>query len=106
MEDGIIKMRTRFAYSDTLPSQMKHPTILGKGSRLAELVIMDAHVTQLHAVSEETKELVRNKFWAIGGKRVISKVINECNHNEYTSSRMKTVLQPPPLLPKERIGND
>ena len=80
MEDGVIEMQTRLTYSELLPKQMKHPIILGKGSRLAELVIMDAHVTQLHAGPEQTKRLVRNKFWAIGGKRAISKVINKCKY--------------------------
>ena len=94
-------MKTRLTYSELLPEQMKHPIILGKGSRLAELVIMDAHVTQLHAGPEQTKRLVRNKFWAIGGKRAISKVINKCNHKECTAKRMKPVLQPPPPLPKK-----
>ena len=46
MEDGVIKMQTRLTYSELLPEQIKHPIILGKGSRLAELVIMDAHVNQ------------------------------------------------------------
>ena len=99
-------MQTRLTYSELLPEQMKHPIILGKGFRLAELVTMDAHVTQLHAGPEQTKRLVRNKFWAIGGKRAISKVINKCNHKECTTRRMKPVLQPPPPLPKERLGND
>ena len=49
-------------YSELLPEQMKHPIILGKGSRQTEVVIMDAHVTQLHAGPEQTKVLVRNKF--------------------------------------------
>ena len=52
----------RLMYSELLPEQMKHPIILGKGSRQTEVVIMDAHVTQLHAGPEQTKVLVRNKF--------------------------------------------
>ena len=55
MEDGVIKMQTRLTYSELLPEQMKHPIILGKGSRLAELVIMDGHITRLHAGPEQTK---------------------------------------------------
>ena len=55
IEDGGIKMQTRLTYSELLPEQMKHPIILGKGSRLAELVLMDAHITQLHAGPEQTK---------------------------------------------------
>ena len=106
MGDGIIKMKTRLTYSELLPEPMKHPIIFGKGSRLSELVIMDTHATQLHAGPEKTKRLVRNKFWVIGGKRAISKVINNCNHKECASRRMKPVLQPPPPLPKERLGND
>ena len=85
---------------------MKHPVILAKDSRLAELVIMDAHVTQLHAGPEQTKRMVRNHFWTIGGKRSICKVINNCHYKKCTSRRMKPVLQPPPPLPKERLGND
>ena len=106
MEDGIIKMQTRLTYSELLPEQMKHPVILQKDSCLAELVIMDAHVTQLHAGPEQTKRMVRNHFWTIGGKRSISKVIKNCHHKECTSRRMKPVLQQPPPLPKERLGND
>ena len=105
MEDGIIKMQTKLTHSELPSEQMKHPIILGKGSRLAELVIMDAHITQLHAGPEETKRSVRNKFWAIGGKRAISKVIDKCNQKECTTRRMKSLLQPSPPLPKERLGN-
>ena len=50
----------RLIYSELLLEQMKQPTILGKGSQLADLVIRDAHVTQLHAGPKQTKRLVRN----------------------------------------------
>ena len=63
MEDGIVKMQTRLTYSEILLEQMKHQVILAKDSRLAELVIMDAHVTQLHAGPKQTKRKVRNHFW-------------------------------------------
>ena len=106
MEDGIIKMRANVTYTDILTEQMKHPTILRKESRLAELVIMNSHVTPLHAGPEQTIRLVRNRFWVIGGKRAISKVISKCNNKECTSNRMKPVLQLPPPLPKERLCND
>ena len=75
LEEGIIKMQTRLAYSDLLPEQMKYPIILAKKSRLAELIIMDSHIQQLHAGPEQTKRLVRNKYWVVGGKRGISTVI-------------------------------
>ena len=61
MEDGIIKTQTMLTYSELLPQQIKRPIILRKGSRLAELVIMNANVTQLHAGPEQTKRLVRRK---------------------------------------------
>ena len=55
MEDRIIKMQARQTYSELLPEEMKHSIILGKGSRPAELVMMDAHVIQWHARTEQTK---------------------------------------------------
>ena len=58
MENGVIKMRTRLTHSELLPEQMRRPTILIKSSRLAELILMDSHVSQLHSGPEQTKRMV------------------------------------------------
>ena len=105
MEDGVIKMRTRLTRMDILPEQLKHPTILARDSKLSELLIMDSHVRQIHAGPEQAKRMVRNKFWIIGGKRVISTVINKCLHRPCVLKRLKPVIQTAPPLPPERIGD-
>ena len=55
-ENGVIKMRTKLTNSEVSPEQMRHPIILAKGSRLAELIMMDSHVNQLRSGPEQTKK--------------------------------------------------
>ena len=55
-------MYTRLENSETLPEQTKHPIILAKESRVAELIIIDSHIQQLHSGPEQTKRKIRNFF--------------------------------------------
>ena len=66
---------------------------------------MNSHEKQHHAGPEQTKRLVRNTYWILGGKRAISSILSKCPHQECVSKRLKPVIQAPPSLPAERLAN-
>ena len=102
--DGTIRMRTRLEYCDVLPEQTKYPIILShpKKSRLAELLIIEAHENLNHAGPESTKRQIRNSHWIVGGKRAITMVLGKCQHKKCVGQRLKPIIQNPPPLPPER----
>ena len=69
LEDNLIKMRTRLEYGDHLSEQTRFPIILPKDSLLTNLIIMNEHVQMAHSGAEQTKRLIRNKYWVIGSKK-------------------------------------
>ena len=55
----------------------KHPTIL-PDYRLTELIIAEMHVNLTHSKPERTLAELRLLYWAIGAKRLVSRVTRRC----------------------------
>ena len=103
LEDNLIKMRTRLEYGDHLSEQTRFPIILPKDSLLTNLIIMNEHVQMSHSGAEQTKRLIRNKYWVIGSKRKIKSVLRTCKNRECRKWQLTPPTVPPPSLPKERM---
>ena len=69
---GVIKMKTRLEYCDILPEQARYPVILAhpNKSRLAELLIIEAHLKLCHGGPEVVRRRLRNLYWILGGKKL------------------------------------
>ena len=103
-EDGLIKMRSRLEYCDSLPEQARYPTILDhpSKSKLAELLIKDVHLSGYHSGPEFTRRTLRNRYWIVGGKKAIQSILHKCCHK--ACRPIKTVIQNIPPLPAERMN--
>ena len=103
---GVIKMKTRLEYCDILPEQARYPVILAhpNKSRLAELLIIEAHLKLCHGGPEVVRRRLRNLYWILGGKKAISSILHKCPHKKCAGSRLKPIIQNPPPLPAERMN--
>ena len=61
-----------------LPENEKHPILLPKKSRLAELLIREAHVSNGHASNDWTLAHVRQGYWPIHGRIATKQVTSKC----------------------------
>lgn len=87
-----------------LDDRSKHPYILPKEAYVCSLIVKDIHVHSGHAGREHVLALLREKFWIVGARAVVRKVLKQCFH-------CKRVMQTPAMqkmadLPTDRITSD
>ena len=70
------------------------------------MIITHHHVMNAHSGPQFTQRAVRNEFWILGGKRIISSTIHKCTHRQCVANRAKPVIQDAPPLPKERFDSE
>lgn len=75
--EGILRVGGRLGNSELLYGQ-KHPVIISKDSRLAELLISNAHATTMHGGIREVLQYLRQEFWIINGRALVKSAINKC----------------------------
>ena len=81
MSDDPIRVGGRLSNS-YLPLHSTHQVIIDKTHPLASLLITYIHERNLHCGRELTSSLLREKYWIIHAKALISKVISNCKHYE------------------------
>ena len=97
-------MKSRLEYCDSLPEQSKYPIIRDhpSKSKLPELLINDCHLSGHHSGPEFTRRTLRNRYWIVGGKKVIQSILHKCLHKECRP--LIAVIQNIPPLPAERLN--
>lgn len=76
-EEGNLRVGGRLRNSE-LPYAQKHPIILNKTSRLAEILIQDAHQATLHGGIQEMLHHLRQEFWIINGRAMTKTHLHNC----------------------------
>ena len=77
-EHGIIVHNSRLPLDEIDPHADPTPPILPKNHEITMKIILDVHVKNLHSTTELTHMLLRRKYWVIGGRNYIRKVIHTC----------------------------
>jgi hypothetical protein len=81
----------------------KHPAILPKGSHLAKLAVLHYHGKVYHQRRQITHGAIRQAgLWIVGAKRMISRVINQCE--VCRKLRGKLMTQQMADLPPDRLN--
>ena len=75
--DKLLCVNTRLQNSGLSYSQI-YPIIIPKKTKLAELIILDAHKRLLHAGIGTIITSIRNKYWIINARPLIKSIINSC----------------------------
>jgi len=75
-QDGLLRLGGRLSNS-ALCYDQKHPIILPQ-CRAAELIIMSIHEMTGHVGREHLLSLVRSKYWILGARRIVRKVLGRC----------------------------
>ncbi|XP_044741922.1 uncharacterized protein LOC123302893 [Chrysoperla carnea] len=76
-QNGLIRVGGRLEQS-SLDYYSRHPYILSKDSTLSLLIIQSAHLRSLHSGTSNTLAAVRQKFWILGARLAVRKVILKC----------------------------
>ena len=72
-------MGGRLGKSKTIPYDQRHPIILPSSeNEVIQSLIRHIHIKNFHCTSIETHYLVKERYYLIGGRNTIKKVVNRC----------------------------
>ena len=76
-EKGVLRVGGRIDNS-SLSFDSKFPALLPKDHHFTELYIWHCHKVVRHNGMKETLTELRSKYWIIGGRQVVTKVLARC----------------------------
>lgn len=74
---GVLRVGGRLENTN-LNMEIKHPKIIPRDSRLAELLVDEAHKLTLHGGHRQTSAALRQQYWIPGGSNAIKKQLRQC----------------------------
>ena len=87
-EEGIMRVGGRLGNSTTLPFNTKHPVILPNAdTEIIQSLIRKTHLENYHCSQVETYFLVKQKYYLLGGRNTVKKVITRCVDCQLASKR-------------------
>ena len=99
-KDEILRVGGRLDNSN-LSFDAKHPILLPKGHKLTKMIFQHYHLSNLHVGPQTLLYLVRQRYWALGGKDIARKEVHNCV--TCFRARPKEVSQIMAPLPKDRV---
>lgn len=75
--NGLLRIGGRLSNS-LAPYDFKHPIILPGDSSLVKLIIRRQHLLLYHGGSQVATQVLRQKYWIVGGRNVMRRVIFDC----------------------------
>lgn len=76
-EDGLLRVGGRLTNAP-IPYNQRHPVILPGDVHLVRNLIRHRHLQLYHGGIQTTTQLLRDRFWIIGGRNAIRAVIHRC----------------------------
>lgn len=87
-----------------IDDRIKHPVILPKDSQVTRLVIQSIHEENGHVGSEQVLAVLRERFWVVGARSVVRKVLRQCvSCRRLSAPRLKQKMAD---LPTDRLSPD
>lgn len=102
-ENGLIRVGGRINRSPLIEHNVKHPVIVPKGSRLAELIIDECHKCVHHQGRGMTLGEIRSRgYWLVNASSSVTNFIRKC----VTCRRLREVplVQKMSSLPEDRLS--
>ena len=100
-KDRVMQCRGRIENSD-LPYDSKFPIYIPRRSRLAELIVLQAHDAVFHQKVRSTLTEIRTTYWIPRGRQLVKNVLIKCRLCKWLDSPAFS-LPPSPPLPDYRM---
>lgn len=76
-QDNLLRVGGRLSYAE-ISFDEKHPFILPQNSHFSHLIVNHHHSLMLHAGTQLTLAETRRKYWILGGRNCVRKMIKNC----------------------------
>ena len=101
LQDGVVVHRSRLRQAESLPFARQELPILPKNHPITTKIVLAVHRANMHSGTETTHLLIRRKYWIIGGRQQIRKIIRTCKAPKCRPVATLAVKMAP--LPVERL---
>lgn len=100
LDSGVIRVGGRLSNS-ALGYEQQHPVVLPSKHQVVKLIVEHYHRANLHTGPHLLLSILRRKFWILGGRNLVRKIVQSCN----TCFKVSPKSQNPFMsdLPKERV---
>jgi hypothetical protein len=76
-DNEVIRLETRLSKSESLPNDFTNPILIPKG-KIAKMKILQTHTSRIHCSQKQTFDIIRRKFWIVGGYGFIKSIVRKC----------------------------
>lgn len=76
-DHGLVRVGGRLENASISYTQ-KHPIVLPRDSNVTNLIILNEHLTNLHAGPKLVLSSIKQRFWIVHGIRQVKKVLHKC----------------------------
>lgn len=103
LEEGILRVGGRLSRA-SMPAEAKHPIILPKNHRVADLILQDSHERLGHSGRNHVLSHVRQKYWIIDALSSIRRMLSRCTicRRQHGASGTQMMAD----LPRNRVVPD
>uniref|UniRef100_A0A8D8SJN2 Integrase catalytic domain-containing protein n=1 Tax=Cacopsylla melanoneura TaxID=428564 RepID=A0A8D8SJN2_9HEMI len=99
-EDGLIRLKTKVSNRND-HNDFCHPIVLPGKHLVVERLILDVHIENSHVGVQTLLAILRQRFWIVGGRKVIRSVLNSCVIcRRYKTKKLDVIPTP---LPENRV---
>lgn len=77
LQEGILRVGGRLSRA-SMPAEAKHPLLMPKDHRVADLILQDAHERLGHSGRNHVLSHVRQRYWIIDAPSSIRKMLSRC----------------------------
>lgn len=79
IKDGLLRVGGRLSNAQDISYDQKHPLLLPKQDHLVSLLIEHVHRKNMHTGANLVLAILRKKYWILGGREVVRRVVQKCN---------------------------
>ena len=103
LQEGILRVGGRLSRA-SMPAEAKHPMLLPKDHRVADLILQDAHERLGHSGRNHVLSHVRQRYWIIDAPSTIRKMLSRCTtcRRQHGASGTQMMAD----LPRNRVVPD
>jgi len=99
-EAGVIRLRTKIANREDFRDFL-YPILLPTKNSVVERLIFNEHVKACHAGTNNLMNILRERYWILGGRRTVRKVLVRCVICRRQNAKNFQTLEP--SLPLDRV---
>ncbi|KAK0142198.1 hypothetical protein N1851_020135 [Merluccius polli] len=103
LQEGILRVAGRLSRA-SMPAEAKHPMLLPKDHRVADLILQDAHERLGHSGRNHVLSHVRQRYWIIDAPSSLRKMLSRCTtcRRQHGASGTQMMAD----LPRNRVVPD